>query len=229
MMRSATLVVLLFVAACSDDDGPKDAAIPTTDIDNGPCGNMVRFTGEYVDWDNDSNPCGIFGARFQVQGGGAMNTTAPNGRFDLCVPDQPITFVDITPPTDGSQCTVPPGAIYSMPGIAVANKAVIFASGGFFSGRAFPMGRQTFDPTKAQVFVHVNGTPRAVSLAAAHGPTQAVTANAWEAGDIGHEVYFPDVDPAGGSTMLMVAGVAVGTGSIPLIAGTMTSVSIVAK
>ena len=111
--------------------------------------------------------------------------------------------------------------------IAVANKAVILA-GGFWSGRAFGMARQAVDPTKAQVFVHVNGTPREVSLAAAHGTAQAMAADTWAPGSTGHEVFFPDVDPAGGSTMLS-AGSAIGTGSIPLVAGKMTDVSILLK
>lgn len=220
--RSAALLVIL--CACSDDAAPRDAATP--DIDNGTCGSMVRFTGEYVDWDSGAAFCGILGAQFQVQGGGAKSTTAPNGRFDLCVPDAPVTLLDITPPTAMSECTKMPET-YVLPGIAVASKAVITA-GGFWSGRAFGMARQAVDPTRAQVFVHVNGTPKDVSLTAAHGPAQAMMGDTWAPGSTGHEVFFPDVDPAGGSTTLSAAG-AIGTGSIPLVAGKMTNVSIIAR
>jgi hypothetical protein len=222
--RSAAFLVI--ICACSDDAAPRDAT--TVDIDNGSCGSMVRFTGEYVDWDSGAAFCGIFGAQFQVQGGGAKSSTAPNGRFDLCIPADPVTLIDITPPTALSQCTTPPATVaYTLPGIAVANKAVILA-GGFWSGRGFLMTRQTIDPAKAQVFVHVNGTPRAVSLTASHGPAQAKTNDAWSSGDTGQDVFFPDVDPAGGSTMLSAGG-ATGTGSIPLVAGKMTNVSIIAN
>jgi hypothetical protein len=137
--RSAALLVI--VCACSDDAAPRDAATP--DIDNGVCGSLLRFTGEYVDWDSGASFCGILGAQFAVPGG-AQGTTPPNGRFDLCVPDQAVVLVDITPPTAASQCTVPP-ATYTLPGIAVASKAVILA-GGFWSGRGFAMARQSRRP-----------------------------------------------------------------------------------
>lgn len=220
-------LLLVMLAACSGDDGtsPKDATIPTTDIDNASCGNMTRFTGEYVDWDTDATFCGIFEATFQVQGDGATDSTAPNGRFDLCIPDQEVTLLDITPPSGPSQCT---SGMYTLPGIAVANRAAIFANGNKWSGRAFTMGRQTYDPAKAQLFVHVSGTPRPLSITATHGPTQAVTTTTWAPGDTGHDVYFPDVDPGSGTTVLSVSGgIAVGAGSIPVVAGKMTNVSIV--
>lgn len=227
-MRITALCTLFFsIGACGDDgSGPVDAKTPTVDIDNGSCGDAIRFTGEYVDWDKDSSFCGINDALFQVQGDGAMDSTAPNGRFDLCVPDQAVTLLDITHPTGTSQCTTPPGT-YNLPAIAVANRSVILA-GGFWSGRAFTMGRQTFDPTKAQVLVHVEGTARALSITASHGPTQAISTTTWGLGDTGHDVYFPDVDPSGGTTTLSVAGGgAIGAGALPLVAGTMTNVSII--
>jgi len=222
MARSAA--VLVVVCACSDGAPPRDASTP--DIDNGTCGSLVRFTGEYVDWDSGGAFCGILGAQFQVQGGGAKSTTAPNGRFDLCVPDAPATLLDITPPATPSECTAP-RASYSLPGIAVASKAVIQA-GGMWSGRAFVTGKVTIDLAKAQVFVHVNGTPRSVSIAAAHGPSLARVNDTWAPGDTGSDVFFPDVDPAGGSTTLS-AGTAIGTGSIPLVAGKMTNLAILAN
>ncbi|MGN6107807.1 MAG: hypothetical protein ACTHU0_22055, partial [Kofleriaceae bacterium] len=175
-----------------------------------------------------------FDALWEVQGG-AMDTTAPNGRFDLCVPDAPVTLVDVTPAAGNSQCTTPP-APYQIQGIAVANRAVIRA-GGFFSARVFTTVRGpelfaaaglAFDATKAHVLVHVNGNPRAVSLAANHDAAQAVAGTAWAAGNVGHDVFFPNVDPAGGSTMLDVTGGAIGTGSIPLAAGKITFVSVIA-
>ena len=221
--RSAAFHVLS--CACSDGAAPRDAITP--DIDNGACGSLLRFTGEYVDWDSSSAAfCGIFGAQLQVEGGGANGATAPNGRFDLCIADAPMTLVDIAPPVAQSQCTVP-HASYALPAIAVASKAVILA-GGAWSGRGFVMGRQAPDPAKAQVFVHVNGTPPVVSLSALHGPTQARMNDTWAAGASGQDVFFLDVDPAGGTTML-TAGEAIGTGVIPLVAGKMTIVSIITK
>lgn len=231
------VLVSLLVGACGDDGGsggPIDAPFVPVDIDNGSCGDQIRFTGEYLDWDSDASFCGINEALLEVDGGGAMDSTAPNGRFDLCVPDQATTRLTITQPLAMSQCTVPASS-YSIPVIAVANKMVIQA-GAFWSGRAFTTARQAtffqsigvaFDSNKAQVFVHVDGTtPRAVSLTATHGPVQAVTGTAWAPGDTGSDVFFPNVDVGAGSTMLTVAGGAIGTGSIPLVAGTITNVTV---
>lgn len=227
MVRTRTewLALCLLIPACNGDS-PHDAMVPV-DIDNGACGDMVRFTGEYVDWDETGTAfCGVFGATFRARDGGGMSSTAPNGRFDLCVPDQPITLVDITPPMQASACSSPPGS-YTMPGIAVASKNVIFA-GGFWSGRAFVMGRQAFDSTKAQVFVHVHGASRQVSIVADHGQAQARNGDAWVSGNIGQDVFFPDVDPSGGQTTINAAG-AVVPDHVPLVAGTMTNVSIVVR
>jgi len=231
------LVVLFGCCACGDDGGKSGDGGVTPDIDNGSCGDQLRFTGEYVDWDDDASFCGIANALFQIQGDGAMDTTAPNGRFDLCIPRSPATtLLDITPPTVNSQCTVPPAG-YAVPGIAVANTAVILA-GGLFHGSNFTTVRQpsffqdaglTFDPAKAQVFVHVDGTARAVSIAAAHDAAQAIVATTWAAGDTGHDVFFPNVDVGGGTTMLTVSGGAIGTGDIPLVAGKMTNVHVIAN
>ncbi len=231
------LVACIVAAGCGGcGGGGGTAADASVDQDNGSCGDTLRFTGEYVDWDDDASFCGILEALFQVQGDGAMDTTAPNGRFDLCVPSgNATTLLDITPPTAMSQCTTPPAG-YTVPGIAVANKAVILA-GGLFRGSNFTTVRQqsffqdaglTFDPAKAQVFVHVEGTPRAVAITAGHAATQAVTTT-WAAGDTGKSVFFPNVDVGGGTTMLSVTGGAIGTGSIPLVAGTITNVTVIAN
>src|SRR6266567_6154292 len=99
-MRS--VLVLLCVAACSDDAGARDAA-PPIDIDNASCGSGLRFTGELVDWDNDTTFCGVNASLFEEEGGGGMDTTAPNGRFDLCISGTERTRrIDVTPPTDPS-------------------------------------------------------------------------------------------------------------------------------
>lgn len=224
------------VAACSgcgDDGGSVDASF-TIDIDNASCGDTLHFTGEYVDWDTDVAFCGIADATVDVEGDGATDTTAPNGRFDLCIPrTSPMTKLIVTQPSGNSQCSNPISG-YTVPTILFANRDVILA-GGFFSGRAFTTARQatffasagiSFDSNKAQVFVHVNGTPHAVSLTAAHAPPQTIVATTWGAGDTGKEVFFPNVDVGSGTTTLTVAGGAIGAGNIPLIAGTITNVSI---
>lgn len=228
MVRTRTrwLALCLLIPACNGDSPPDDAMVPV-DIDNGTCGDMVRFTGEYVDWDESGSAfCGVFGAMFQAREGGGMSSTAPNGRFDLCVPDQPITLVDITPPAQASSCSDPPGT-YTMPAIAVASKNVIFA-GAFWSGRAFVMGRQVVDSAKAHVFVHVHGAPSKVSIDAGHGQAQARDGNEWKLGDTGQDVFFPDVAIGSGETTIIAPG-AIVPERIPLVAGTITNVSIVVR
>jgi len=234
-MRVAWVLVLL-LAACGDDGGTADASF-TIDIDNASCGDTLHFTGEYVDWDTDVSFCGIGDATVEVEGDGATDTTAPNGRFDLCIPrTTPTNKLIVTQPPGNSMCANPPSG-YSVPTILFANRDVILA-GGFFSARAFTTARQdsffqaaglTFDSNKAQVFVHVNGTPNAVSLAANHAAPQAIVATTWGAGDTGKNVFFPNVDAGSGTTTLTVAGGAIGTGSIPLIAGTITNVAVLVR
>lgn len=224
--KSAALLVVL--CACSDSPSPPgDALIPDAppDVDNGTCGALMRFTGEFVDWDSGTNFCGIFGASFQARGATQKSMTAPNGRFDLCVASDATVLVDITPPSQPSQCASSQ-LTYELPGIAVANKAVITA-GGFWSGRSFVSDHMPAPaPTKAQVFVHINGTPREVSIEAMHGTAQARVNGTWGAGTSGSDVFFPDVDPGPGTTILTASN-AIGTGPIPLEAGKMTSVSII--
>src|SRR5262245_25907726 len=192
-MRTATIVILLAAcSACGDDAGNVDAGF-VVDIDNASCGDQLRFTGEYVDWDTDAAFCGIGDATVTVEGDGATDTTAPNGRFDLCIPRGMRTVrLDVTQPSGNSMCTTPASG-YSVKVLLHANRDTILA-GGFFSGRAFTTARQDsffqsigqqFDSNKAQVFVHVDGSPRKVSLAAGHGAAQAIATTMWAPGDTG--------------------------------------------
>src|SRR5688572_5056927 len=121
MRRGCLVFVLALAAACNgDDDGGDGACTIAVNFDNASCGDQINFTGELVDWDNEARFCGINEALFQVQGDGAMDTTSPNGRFEgLCVPDQPVTLLDVTPEPGNSVCTTPPSP-YPLPGIAVA-------------------------------------------------------------------------------------------------------------
>src|SRR5690606_19640684 len=154
----------------------------------------------------------------EVEGGdGAMDTTAPNGRFDLCISrTSATTTLAVTHPSEMSMCSSP-ASTYTVPTLLLANRDVSLA-GGFFSARAFTTARQatffeaaglTFDASKAQVFVHVHGMSRAVSLAAAHDAPQAIVSMAWTPGDTGEDVFFPNVDVGSGTTTLSVAGGAI--------------------
>jgi len=230
-----SLLCLLACAACNGcggNDGAVDAPV-AIDIDNGVCGADLRFTGEIIDWDADAGFCGIFDAHVAVRDGGPAGNTAPNGRYDFCVSsDQAVTLADITPAAVDSECTTPPST-YPLPALIVGNHAAILA-GSFNSARLFTTAREatlgvTIDRAKAQVLVHVNGTQRAVSLTASHDAAQANAATTWAAGDTGHDVFFPNVELGGGSTRLTVDGGAIGIGDIPLVAGTITEVSVLAN
>ena len=192
------------------------------------------FMAEYVDWDStDSGAfCGIFKATWTSHDDAAVTiATNPNGRVTLSLPPAARMRIDITPPTDGSECTTPTGQTYNIPGIAIVDRAVNDA-GGEYSTRSFSTVRATafgYNPAKAQVMVHVDGTPRSVTLTGNHDATQAFDGTAWAAGDTGENVFFPNVDPSVGTATVGMSGSSVGTGDVPLVAGTFTYLSIVAQ
>lgn len=198
--------------------------------DAGPCGAQLAFEGELVDWDStDAAFCGVFGATVEAPGA-AAKTTPPNGRIELCLADAPTTLVDVTPPTAASECTHPPST-YSVPGVIVADRAVL-ASGALISARSFTTARAPafgFDPAKAQVFVHVDGAAGAVSISSPHDPEQAFDGAAWAAGSSGVDVFFPNVDSTDGETEVRLAGGGIGTGPVELTDGAFTYVTVVAR
>jgi hypothetical protein len=209
-------LVLVLLAACGDDGNhPVDSA-------------PLQVMGEYVDWDSSDTGafCGIFGATFTVHGDATQtNMTNPNGRFTLTI-DEARAQIDITPPTAQSECSVPKST-YDVPGIMIIDQGVA-AAGAIISARSFTVDRAPmfdYDSTKAQVLVHVDGEQRAVSIDAAHDPTQAFDGTTWAAGDTGGNVYFPNVDPASGSVTVSMSN-ATGTGSVPVTAGTFTYLTI---
>ena len=230
-MRTLALVLLVTACgACSDGGGGGVDATPVVDIDNASCGDLLNFTGELVDADSTANTfCGVNNAMFS---GAAMDNTSPNGRFEMCIPAQGASNLMLTPPGTASGCSTMPGT-YTLPAIAVANPATIRA-GAFWSGRLITMQRMatlvpSFDAAKAHVMVHVEGQKRAVAILATHAPAQAFNGTAWAAGESGSDVLFPNVDVANGTTTLTVVGGAIGTGPIPLQAGKLTLVTVLAK
>lgn len=192
------------------------------DIDNGTCGSELRFTGEFVDWDNEQVFCGIFGAQFQERGGAGADSTAPNGRFDLCLPAATDrALLDVTPSAVPSECTTP-ASTYRLSAIAVADREVILR-GGFWSGKNVTADREltlgaALEPGKAHVLVHVPGGGRAVTLDAEHGAPI-------EAGP--EHTLFPNLAP--GTAQVDLAGGAFGAGEIPLEADRITELTLVPK
>jgi hypothetical protein len=222
------------LGACSDGNGmPKDS-MPDMPIDS-MCGAGTFFTGEIIDWDStDAKFCGVYNSKLTVFGQSApADTSRPNGRFELCVPHQALTEVDVAHGTNQSQCTTPAG-VYPVRAVLFAEQAVIDA-GGRFSARAMTQQRQDdmftaigvpYSAAKAQLVVHVDGAQRqvAISAAAAHDTTQKFDGAAWAAGDTGSDVFFPNVDP--GSVQIAVTGNATGSPvTVTLAAGAYTYVA----
>ncbi|HEY4181575.1 MAG TPA: hypothetical protein VGM90_32230 [Kofleriaceae bacterium] len=235
-MRCAlALIPILTLAACGDDGNSCQAPVDET-FDNGTCGTAVRLTGEFVDWDTDATFCGINAATLAATGtGGTSDGSNPNGRFDLCTPDAEQGTLTVTEPTAMSECTIPQ-SIYTTPTIVYYQQDVI-KSGALYSARSITDARKAtffndvvgvpFDGTKGQVFVHVVGTPRDITLDAGHAGVVAIKATAWEPGTSGHEVFFGNVEiTPSGTAVIGTSGCAVGVGPVPVLAGTITNVTL---
>ena len=225
------------LAGCSDNGGtPKDASsdVPTDSM----CGAGTFFTGDILDWDSTiAKFCGVYNSGLTVSGQSApADLSNPNGRFELCVPHQALTEVDVAHGANLSECTTPRDT-YPVRAVLFAEQAVI-DGGGMFSARAMTQHRQddmfstigtAFNPAKAQLVVHVDGAQRQVSISVpAHDTTQKFDGAAWAAGDTGTDVFFPNVDP--GSVQIAVAGNTVGSpATVTLAANAYTYVNVHAR
>jgi len=225
------VLCVLALAACGDDGNkPKDAATDTPH-DMG-SGNTVQFQTGYVDWLSVEGPnfCGIFNAVVTNHADSSQtNKTPPNGRIMFDVPATGITRFDVTPDTMPSGCVNSPGT-YTTPGIVLADPAVIatqaIQEARNYTTEELPSLGFTPNATKANVFVHVEGTKTAVTIAASHDPAQAFDGMHWAVGGTGEDVFFPNVDPTAGSTMVTMGG-ATGEASVPLEAGKITYLTLV--
>jgi hypothetical protein len=233
--RTAAVATLLAAVGCSDGGGTIDASPDTPpDMATG-CGADLFFTGEIVDWDSQGD-CGVADATVTVRGQPARTDMSNfNGRFEVCVPRQAQTSVDVTHSASASRCAAV-GGVYPVRGIFIAQQAVIAANELSFSARAMTQARQDgmftqigegYNPALAQLVVRVAGTQRAVSITANHVETQAHNGAAWAPGNIGGYVFFPNVAP--GTTQLSVDNGAIGTGMITLEAGAYTYVTVIAN
>lgn len=226
-MKSALVIALATGIGCGSSGSSPDAAVVT----DGKCGADLSFTGEVVNWDStDTNFCGVFGATLTVHGDPARtDKTNPNGRFELCVARAPTVRLDLVPPAGPSMCSA--AGVYPFSGIVIADRQVI-DSGAMVSARMIGMQRAgtLFDSAKASVFVHTEGSVGPVTSSAPHGPAMAWDGSNWQPGDSGSNVVFPNTDVGDGTTTVGVAsGSAIGTGTVPVAAGTFTCVTIVGK
>ena len=228
------------LGACGGGGGAPHDAGP--DAPPNLCGADASFSGEMVDWDStEAKFCGIAGATWTVRGDTSRKlTTPPNGRLQLCVAHQAQTVLDVVHPTGGSGC---PG-LFNMPmntylldAVAIVPEAVL-AGNGLFSVRAMVQSRQVsmeaqigapLNLTDGQLYVHVVGTPRAVSLSATHGAPQRFDGATWAAGDTGSDVFFPNVTLGASPVGVSVTGGAVGTGSYTVEPGKLTYLTLIAN
>jgi hypothetical protein len=229
------LVAATLASACGGSSSTPDAPPDTPpDVVSG-CGADLLFTGEIVDWDSIGD-CGVANATVAVRGTPAQTDDSNfNGRFEVCVPQQGQTAVDVTQSADASRCARV-GGKYPVRGVFVADPAVIGLNALSFSARAMTQARQdamftqigaAYDAAKAQLVVHVAGTPRAVSISSAHAASQSYDGSQWAAGSTGAYVLFPNVAP--GAATITVTGGAVGPSSVTLEAGAYTYVTLIAN
>jgi hypothetical protein len=200
--------------ACQDINEPVDARPD-------PCAPEMQLTGEYVDWDSSATAfMGIFGATFTLEADPLKSTmTAPNGRFVMCIP------------ADNGLVTVEPmaGSDY-VAGQVVVSRMVV-QSGALLSYRSFTTTRAAdfgFDARLGQVYVHVHGGSRMVTTATPPGVKKIFDGTAWIDGTTGSDFYLGNI--AGTSTTLVVSGgSSFGGGTVPLVPGRFTYVTIVAN
>jgi hypothetical protein len=231
-LAATTVLAITSLAACGGGDSNPDCCV--ADTPPGPCGAGQFFTGELVDWDTTSADfCGVFNSRLTLRGAQSpVDMSRPNGRFELCVPSQALGLVDVMHATAASPCVGVTGS-YPVRAVLVAQQAVIERNAAF-SARAMTQARQDamftqigqpYDAAKAQLVVHVVGPSRAVSISASHAAAQQYNGTAWEAGNTGSEVLFPNVTP--GAAQVSVAGGAIGTATVTLEAGAYTYLTVI--
>jgi hypothetical protein len=241
MGRAPALIAL---AACHGGHAATDAMIfdapAAIDAIDAPisCGTGYRFAGRYLDWDStEAAPCPIAGATWTARDNSSRTaTTDATGAFSLCL-ESYLPFLVVAEPTAPSSCA---SGSYAMPATAISQPAVFFA-GGAFVARAMTADRVTtfyasfgssFDATRGNLLVHVDGGPRTVSISSASDPPQAFDGAVWAASTVGGDVLFPNIDLGSAmspQTTVTVTGGAIGTGSVPLAAGAITYIAVVAN
>ncbi len=230
MDRAPALIALaLALAACDGTAAAPDAPADVDLVD-------FAFTGTFVDWDSTSAaPCPIAGATWTATYDDHRTTTTDAaGVFTLALASY-TALVDVTPPAEPSICA---RGTYALPGIAIAPPAVALA-GGTVVARSLTQARvatfyaaigSAFDPTRGNLLIHVNGTPRAFSITELHAAVQAYSGAVWSAGDTGVDVYFPNIEiPMSKRATVTVAGNAIGLGAVQLAPGAITYMTVILR
>ena len=219
--RIALLGVVAYAGCANSPTARPDASGPGTG-DAGACGLDRFVTGELVDIDSTTAQLkGVGSARLTVEGAPARSsTTAPSGRFQLCAPPAGAITLDVDAPggyLDG-KAYIEAEALDARP----------------LSLRTFTQARGStlyaFDPSRGHVLVYLAGDRSDLTLSRAHGAPLAGNdddgdgALAWEAGNAGRYVLFPNVDVS--SPTIELSGDPRGSHTLPVAAGQLTIAAI---
>ena len=212
------VLVLAACSACGDDDGSTADAAPPD-----PCAPQMTFTGEYVDWDSGGSIgfMGIAFANVTLRSDPTFtDVTAPNGRFEICIPA-----------ADGLADVIPMNGSTYPSGVIVVNRAVL-SSLPTQSYRAFTSTRAAdygFSASLAHVFVHIVGGSRTVTPAAGAEVMQHNDGVNWTVGNTGTDLYFGNIPVSAQTTLNVEGGRVTGPTTIPLSAGAFTYVTLIAN
>lgn len=210
MGRAPALIAgLLAAAGCGDAAPVPDAA--------GEAAPGYDVSGVYVDWDTSAP---IAGAKLYAHYDDTrVAVTGDDGRFTLRLASY-LWLVDVVAPAGVSMVPVD---VLVQPAVHYAGGAIVLRA--LSTERAASLYAAIgapFDATRGQLLVHLDGAPREVALAAPHAAAQVF--------DGGTDVLFPNVDLADDRMpTLTVTGHSIGAGSVPLVAGTLTQITVIAN
>lgn len=246
MNRRLLALGLLFVAACSDDApatspdaGDPDAAVDATDGPPARCPGQIFVTGEYTTWGSTPDQYkGIANAQWSARPPStASDTTNPNGRVELCVAPEVVSVLDVTggeSAIDGSSDTLTGylDAIFVADPAVYASAANTFVAKGLTADEAaafYAAEGPMFDPTKAQVLIHIQGPPVALTLDQLSLRFALTDENdtSWENDGTGYLVLFTNVS-VGSNQVILTSSPSSFTGptTLPVEAGVLTFTSI---
>ena len=189
--------------------------------------------GELVDMNSTDTGffCGILDATVTVHGDATqMDMTNPNGRIEGLTIHEARAQLDIAPP-HGHVAVLAAGEHVHDARDHDRRRA----------GRGERRGDQRADVhgrERARLRLRLDARRRCSSTSTARrGRSRSrrctrrrrrSTAAAWAPGDTGANVFFPNVDPASGTTLVSMSG-GLGAGSVPLAAGTFTFLTVVGR
>lgn len=171
-----------------------DAAVDATPDSPTECPASRIVTGEYLDVEaTDEAYTAIYNASWQLVPNGATDTTSPNGRVELCAPNDEasvrVAVVGPSPylPADvylerwQDEAAIAP---FSVRGLSAAQASALLQA-----------HAKTPDADTGSVFVLQTGTPQALQIDDANAVALSHDGEAWSPGSSGAAVLFLRVAP----------------------------------